>query len=195
VAEEGDDLGDSVDHLGGVGLLAGVTVDGEGQVEVVGVGQGIGGEKVWAHRAESVGPLSVEPVVEVVPVAWGAIFCEGNGAGGDVVGDGVACDAVVSLLWLDVFRVFADDDGELDFVVDGFAVGGPGDLISGAYDDGGGHQERAWDGCALGGFCQAEFESGLLYVLGVVSGEGEDFAGAWDGCEEPDVAQWYGRHG
>ena len=78
MAEEGDDVRDGVNHLRGVGFLAGLAVDFELHIEVVNIGDLVGCEKIGAEREEAISPFAVEPVVEFIPGAGGAIFFEGN---------------------------------------------------------------------------------------------------------------------
>ncbi len=139
VAEERDDIGDGVNHLRCVGFLADAAVYGKLHIEILHIVHIVFCEQVRSHRQEAVGPFAVEPVVKLVPGSPDPCFSEGDTSCGDVVDDSVTGHCIEDVLGLYTLGWFADYNGQFDFIIHLFTVGGPGDLLIRADDDGRGH--------------------------------------------------------
>src|SRR5690348_2879736 len=83
LAEVAHEFGDSEDHGAGIAVLAALAVDFEPEVEVLGVGDFVGGDEPGAQRAEGVAAFAFGPLAA-------AFLLEGAFA--DVVRDAVAGD-------------------------------------------------------------------------------------------------------
>ena len=79
-----NELRDFEDQLAGIGVLQHFAVDGEADVECVGIGDFVGGDDGWPERAEGGEALAHRPL--------GARKL--HVAGADVVDDGVAVDVI-----------------------------------------------------------------------------------------------------
>jgi hypothetical protein len=151
-----DEVGDFEDELTGVGVLQGFAVDGEGDLEVVGVGDFVGGDDGRAEGAEGWKRLRHRPLGRG----------ELNVAGGDVVDDGIAVDVVAPGGGGDAIAAAANDEGELGFVVGLGGVAGEDYGVAGATDGGGEFEEDDRGG--------GELHAGLRGVIAVVKSDGED---------------------
>ena len=169
-ADVADEEGDWEDEVGGGALLAGVAVDGEGEVEGVGVTGFVGGDEDWAEGSEGVGAFALGPLAAefFLPCAFA-----------DIVHDGEAGDVVEGVGFRDVSGFGADDDGEFDFPVGFGSAGVDEDGVEGAGPRGGSLLEE--DG--FGGDGGAGFEG----VGAVVEADADDFGGSGDRWAPADV--------
>jgi len=108
--EKFNDGGHVEDHIIGVPVLHGFTVEQSADSEGVGVGDYVAGDEDGAERAKRIEAFALAPLAATavaLPVA-----------GGDVVCAGIAENVVEGIGAGDVFTALANDDGEFAFVVD-----------------------------------------------------------------------------
>src|SRR6185369_10867929 len=103
-----DELGDAEDHRARRSVLAALAVDVEPHREVLRVLDLVGGHHPRADRAERVAALALVPRAAALELVL---------ALGDVVDDAVAGDELQRVGLVDVARLLADDDAELDLPV------------------------------------------------------------------------------
>jgi hypothetical protein len=125
--EVSDQRGDFEDEIAGAGVLQGFAIDGELDVEGVGIGDFVGGSDGGTDGGEGGEGFSKSPLRGR----------ELDVAGADVVDDGVAEDIVHGGGFRNLIARFADDEGELGLVVWLGAEFGKNDWCVGA-DDGAG---------------------------------------------------------
>ena len=186
VAQKRNNISYRINHLRCVGALADSAINGERHIEILDVANLVSSNKTGAHRQEAIGPFAIEPIVKLVPRTLTSIFGESNAAGRYVVGDCVAGYIVEGISRFDTFTPPADDNGELDFIIDLLAVGRPGDLLIGANDDGRRHQKWSGEGRLSRRFGQAERQASFFDVLAVVARECDDLGRVRDRCKKPD---------
>ena len=184
MTEERDDIGDVVNHLRGVGFLSDAAVYGELHIEILHIVHLVFCEQVRSHGQEAVRPFAVEPVVKLVPGSPGPSFSEGDTSCGDVVDDGVAGHCIEGVLGLYTLGRFADYDGQFDFVIHLLAIGGPGDLLIGADDDGRGHNKGPRHSRFARRIGESKRTAGVFYMLAVVSRQCDCLVRPGDGGEE-----------
>ena len=168
--DPGDEIGGFEDELPGVRVLKHFAADGEPDVEVVGVGDFVGGDDGGAEGAEGVEALCHGPL--------------GGGeldiAGADVVEDGVAEDVVMPVFFRDAAAGLSDDDRELNLVIGLLGERRDADGLFGS-DDGG--WEFGKDGGEFG-----ELHFGFDGVVAVVEANAEDAGWRRDGGEEAGLS-------
>ena len=141
-------------------------------VEVLRIGDLVGGDEHRAHRAERVERLAARPLT----------VAELEVARRDVVEAGVAEDVIEGVGLADATSRPADDDGELGLVVDLCRERRiPADL--GAVTDDRARplaedEGRRWGGGAL-----------LVDMFAIVATDGHDLAGPRDGCQQLDLVE------
>ena len=147
-----------------------MAVDGEGEVEGVGVTGFVRGDEDGAEGGEGVGAFALGPLAAefFLPCAFA-----------DIVHDGEAGDVVEGVRFGDVGGFGADDDGEFDFPVGFGGSGVDEDGVEGAGPRGGGLLEEDWFGGDSG--------SGFEGVGAVVEADADDFGGSGDGRAPADV--------
>src|SRR5580704_1356679 len=102
-----DERGDFENELTGVGVLEDFAVDGEADIEDVGIGDFVGGDDGGAEGAEGGEALAHGPL--------GA--GELHVAGADIVDDGVAVDVIAPCGCGYAIAALSDHEGEFSFVV------------------------------------------------------------------------------
>ena len=111
--EKFDDLGDGEDHVVRAPILDGFAIEKSANLQILGIGDFVGGDEAGAEGAESVEGLSATPLTSA------GVFLPVTDT--DIVRTGVACDIVERFRGGNVFTITSDDDGEFAFVVDAIA--------------------------------------------------------------------------
>ncbi len=160
------------DHGAGVAALALLTVDVEPHVEVLHVLDLVLGDEPRPDRPEGLAAFAL------VPLAAGALDLEG--ALGDVVRHEIAGDGVLRLGAVEIARALADDDAELDLVVELGRFARRDGIVVRPADAG----DRLVEDDRL----LRDRHAGFRGVVGIVELDGDEIAHLADAGAEPRLA-------
>lgn len=164
--QELDEFGNLEDEFAGVGILQRFAADFELNIEVVGIGDLIGGNDPWAHRGECIEGLAHQPLRGSALVI----------AGADVVDDGVAEDVLRPVGGGDLAASFADNKSEFSFVIGRFRDFRQDDVCARSDDSRGKLVEDGGDAGNL--------RAGFGGVIAVIQADAEELVRARDGREQ-----------
>ncbi len=170
-ADVGHQFGAAEDHVGGRAVLHAGAVQIQPEMQVLRIGDLVGGDQPRSERAEAVAALALVPL----RAAFELVF-----ALGDVVGDAVAGDVLERALDGNVPRDRTDDDRQFDFPVGLERARRQQDRVARTADAGGGlHEEDRF---------ARDRHAGFPGVVAVVEADADDLADAGERHAEARIA-------